>query len=144
MGGLAAAMLAAVRLSRHDLALVLVVAFGVARLGLAGAKGWAVASSGIILAAGIYLLALIFDMLGQRGVAFGKFLIVGPLLGALYVALTPLAEYHFLTTNGVTRTLMSRALLGLIVGDAVGFGVEAVELFVHGRGRAGTETVGEA
>jgi hypothetical protein len=131
-GALTAGILSAVRVSRHDLAVVIVTVFGLSRVGLAESRGWLLAVSGFLFAAGLYLASLVFDLLGRRGVRFGKFLILGPLMGGLYLALTPMVEFYDLTTNGVLRTLMSRVLMGLLIGDGVGFGVEVVELFFRG------------
>jgi hypothetical protein len=128
VGALTAGMLAAVRLSRHDLAVLLIVVFGMGRFGLAGSEGWLFAFSGFLLAAGVYLSALIFDLLARKGLAFGKFLILGPLLGGIYVALVPLVQFYTLTSNEVVRALMIHLLLGLIIGDGAGLGVEIAEL----------------
>jgi hypothetical protein len=128
VGALTAGVLAAVRVNTHGLAVLLVVVFGMGRLGLAGTQGWLLAISGILLATGIYLVALIFDMLGRRGLVFGKFLIMGPLLGGIYLALAPMVEFHTLTSNGVVRALALQVLVGLLIGDGAALGVEVAEL----------------
>ena len=104
------------------------IAFGLLRLGLIESRGWLIAISGLLLAAGIYLSSIIFDLLGRRGMVFGKFLILGPLVGGLYLALTPMTEFGALTRNGVMYVLMEHVLLGVVIGDGVGLGVEVAEL----------------
>jgi len=128
VGALAAAMLALVRVSRHGAALLLVAAFGLARYGFAGSVGWLPGISGFLLAAGVYLVAVIFDLLARGGLVLGKFLLVGPLIGGLYLALTPFTDFYTLTSDDVTRTLMLRFLVGMILGDGAGLGVELADL----------------
>jgi hypothetical protein len=128
VGALVAGVLAAVRLSLHGVAVILVVVFGMGRLGLLGSMGWLYALSGLVLAAGVYLIALIFDMLGKKGLVFGKFIIVGPLLAGIYLALVPMVEFHLLTSNGVLRVLIVQAAVGLLVGDGAALGIEIAEL----------------
>lgn len=128
VGVLCAAVLAAVRISWHGLALVFIVVFGLGRYGLTQSGGWLFGLSGFLLGGGIYLVVLVFDLLGRRGLVMGKFLIMGPMLGGLFVALTPMVEFHTLTSNGASRMLMLQALIGVLIGDGVGLGVELVEL----------------
>jgi hypothetical protein len=128
VGAVTAGILSLVRISRHGYALVLIALFGVLRIGLVESRGWLVGISGFLMAAGLYLAAIIFDLLGRRGIMFGKFLILGPLVGGLYLALAPMVEFHALTSNGVMRILLEHALLGVIIGDGVGLGVEVAEL----------------
>jgi len=128
VGALTAGMLSLVRVSRHGYALVLIAVFGVLRLGLVESRGWLMGVSGFLLAGGLYLSAIIFDLLGRKGMMFGKFLILGPLVGGLYLALTPLVEFHALTSNAVMWILMEHVLLGVVIGDGVGLGVEVAEL----------------
>jgi hypothetical protein len=59
---------------------------------------------------------------------FGKFLILGPLIGGLYLALTPLVEFHALTSSSVMWILLEHVLLGVVIGDGAGLGVEVAEL----------------
>jgi hypothetical protein len=128
VGALTAGVLALVRIRCHGQAVVLMIAFALLRLGLVQSRGWLVALSGLLLAAGIYLTSLIFDLLGRKGLIFGKFLILGPLVGGLYLALTPMTEFSTLTSNGVMYVLMEHVLLGVVIGDGVGLGVEVAEL----------------
>jgi hypothetical protein len=128
VGALTAGLLALVRISRHGGALLLVVLFGLARYGFAGTSGWLPGISGFLLGAGLYLVAVIFDLLGRSGLALGKFLLAGPLIGGIYLALTPITDFYTLTSDEVTRTLLLRFLVGLILGDGAGLGVELAEL----------------
>lgn len=128
VGALTAGLLALVRVSRHGAALLLVVVFGLGRFGFAGSTGWLPGISGFLLAAGVYLIAVIFDLLARGGLILGKFLLVGPLIGGLFVALTPITDYYTLTSDDVMRTLLLRFLLGLIMGDGAGLGVELADL----------------
>ena len=128
VGALTAALLALVRVSRHGAALLLVVAFGLARYGFAESVGWLPGTSGFLLAGGIYLVAVIFDLLARGGLVLGKFLLVGPLIGGLYLALTPITDFHTLTSDDVIRTLLLRFLVGMILGDGAGLGVELADL----------------
>jgi hypothetical protein len=139
VGIVLAAILSLVRLSRHGYALVVIAVFGVLRLGLVESRGWTMGASGFLLAGGLYLAAIIFDLLGRRGMMFGKFLILGPLVGGVYLALTPLVEFHALTANGVMRILMEHVLLGVVIGDGVGLGVEVAELLGKAHQRVGGE-----
>jgi hypothetical protein len=128
VGILCSAVLASVRVGSHGLVLVFVVVFGLSRYGLTDTGGWLFGLSGFLLGAGIYLVALIYDLLGRRGLVLGKFLLVGPLLGGLFLALTPMVEFRTLTSDAATRTLMVQVLIGLLIGDGAGFGVEMAEL----------------
>jgi hypothetical protein len=128
VGALTAGILSLVRVSRHGYALALIAVFGVLRLGLVESRGWLMGISGFLLAGGIYLCAIIFDLIGRKGMMFGKFLILGPLIGGLYLALTPLVEFHALTSSSVMWILLEHVLLGVVIGDGAGLGVEVAEL----------------
>jgi hypothetical protein len=138
VGAVTAAIVSLVRLSRHGYAMTVVAVFGVLRLGLIESQGWMMGISGILLAGGIYLTAIIFDLLGRRGMMFGKFLILGPLIGGIYLALTPLVEFQALTANGVMWILMEHVLLGVVIGDGVGLGIEVAELLGRAQEKAGS------
>ena len=75
VGAALAGILSLVRLSRHGYALTIIAVFGVLRLGWVESRGWMVGISGFLLAGGLYLCAIIFDLLGRRGMMIGKFLI---------------------------------------------------------------------
>jgi len=128
VGMLAAAVFALMRLSRPGQAALLAVAYGLFQLGLARSVGWVAAASGLVVGCGVLLVALIFDMLARRGVLFGKFLLTGPLLAGVYLAATPMAEFHNLTTSNVLLQLARSVYTALLIGDGVGLGVELVDL----------------
>jgi hypothetical protein len=79
---------------------------------------------------GLFLVAVCFDLLSQLGIRFGKFLVVGPMLGGLYFAATPLASLVAGQPQGVLRSLWWNAFLGIVIGDGIGVAVEAIELFI--------------
>jgi len=145
VGALSAGMLALIRGARYGAAALLAVVFGLGRYGLAGSVGWLPSISGFLVAAGVYLVAVIFDLLARRGLILGKFLLIGPLIGGLFLALTPITDFNSLTSDDVTRTLLLRFLLGLILGDGAGLGVELAELpaaAAAARRRAGPDVPG--
>jgi len=136
IGALTAGIVALQRSGRPLHALALAVGFGLFQLGLVETEGWIVASSGVVMGLGIFLVALIFDLLAREGVVLGKFLLLGPLLGGVYLAATPLAQFHSLTGPDAVRTLMQFALVGVVIGDGAGLGVELVDLVALAAGRA--------
>lgn len=95
----------------------------------------------VVLAIGILLIALIWDLLARRGVLLGKFLLSGPLLGGIYTAAAPVTFLQGISPNSVMRSLLLTFFLGIVIGDGVGLGVELVELF---RNRVFPRPVGEA
>ncbi len=95
----------------------------------------------VVLAIGILLIALIWDLLSSRGVRLGKFLLSGPLLGGVYMAAAPVTFLKGISPDGVMRSLLLTFFLGIVIGDGVGLGVELVELL---RTWTGRRTVGEA
>ena len=136
VGALAAGILALLRSDRPLQAVGLAAAFALFRLGLVEAVGWVPACAGIVLATGILVVGLIFDMLARRGVRFGKFLVVGPLIGGLFLAAAPLLEFHTLTSVGASHTLLQYAFLGVVLGDGVGLGVEIADLLARAQAKA--------
>jgi hypothetical protein len=144
LGALTAGVLALVRASRPLHALVLAAGFALLRLGLAGSAGWGVASTGPILAGGILLIALIYDLLRQNGMVFGKFLIVGPLLGGVFLVAAPLSEFETLTQFNAMRTLLRHGFIGMVIGEGVSFGVEIVDLAALAAGRVSAAGASDA
>jgi hypothetical protein len=138
-----AAILALLRSDRQTQAGALVVALALLRLGFAQSQGWTVALAGVLLTGGFYLIALIFDLLARRGVLFGKFLVVGPLLGGVYLATTPLASFFTVTGSDVMPYLMRHVFLGLMVGDAVGLGAEVADMWILVRAVRQSRTEGD-
>lgn len=125
VGTLAAGVFTLIRVSRAGQALVLVTFFALLQGVLAG---WLPAFAGLVLGVGALLVGLIFDLLARRGFWFGKFLISGPLLGGVFLAAAPIAEFDTLTAPGAARTLLEHVFVGVLIGDGVGLGVELADL----------------
>ena len=116
------------RSDRSREAAALAVALAFLRLGFAYSAGWAPALAGALQVGGLYLVALIFDLLGRRGILFGKFLVLGPLLAGVFLATTPLAFIERISGAEIMPTIMRHVFLGLLIGDTVGFGIEVADL----------------
>ena len=132
-GALAAALLALMRSDRPRQAGALAVAIGFLRLGFAYSLGWPMALAGVLQVGGLYLVALIFDLLGRRGILFGKFLVLGPLLAGVFLATTPLAFSLRISGPEILPTMMHYVFLGLLIGDTAGLGIEVADLFIMAR-----------
>lgn len=130
VSALLAGILALQRSDRQTQAAALAVAIALLRLGFAQSQGWTVAIAGVIHVGGVYLIVLIFDLLARRGVLFGKFLIVGPLLAGVYLATMPLDAFFTVTGSELMPYLMRHVFLGLLIGDSVGIGVEVADLWI--------------
>ena len=130
-GLLVAGVFAAVRASRPSTAIALVSGWTALHLGVSLEAGWpdVVARPGWCLGVGfgICLAAAIFHRLAQRGYAFGKFLIAGPMLAGFWVAATPVSLLGRGVHEGLVTDLLMNAFLGLVIGDGAGLGVEAAE-----------------
>jgi len=133
VSALLAGILALLRSDRQTQAAALAVAFALLRLGFVQSEGWTVAIAGAMHVCGVFLVALIFDLLARRGILFGKFLVVGPLLGGIYLATMPLAIFFKVTGSELMPYLMRHVFLGLMVGDSVGLGVEVADLLILAR-----------
>lgn len=127
VGALLAGMLTLIRLSRHGQALALVAVYGAFR-SLAPYGRWTHAISGLLLGLGVFLAAVIYDELAKYGLRFGKFLIVGPLVGGAYLAVAPITELRDMTVFNAVYLLLFQLALGIVIGEGVGLGVELVEL----------------
>ncbi len=134
IGPLVAALLALLRSDRAGFAVAVAAAFALLRLGFVQSEGWTRPAAGACLVAGAFVVCLIFDLLARYGIRLGKFLILGPLLAGLYVAVTPLAEAGRLVGAELHATFLRWAFLGVLIGDATGFGVELADL-AAGAGR---------
>jgi hypothetical protein len=128
-----AALLSLMRDGRLTQAGALATAFALVRLGFAQSEGWTVAIAGAIEIGGMFLVALIFDLLARKGILFGKFLVLGPMLGGVYLATTQLASVYRVSGVDLLPMLMRYVFLGLLIGDSVGFGVEVADLLTIGR-----------
>ncbi len=143
LGALAAAMLALVRARHARRALELGAAFALLA-GWSAWHGWAVAARvslaarsahaatsvlrGAVIAGGIFLAAELYDALAEEGYRLGKFLVTGPLVGGALWAATPVAALGYSAAPALAEVLWVNALLGVVIGDGVGFGVEILEL----------------
>jgi MFS family permease len=85
--------------------------------------GWSVATG-----VGLWICGVLFDQIGRKGVRFGKFLLLGPFIGGVMMAVTPLMALGPAAPVDLWRALWFNAFLGIVVGDGVGLGVELAEL----------------
>lgn len=125
VGTVFAGVLALVRCLRVGQAIALVLFFSVMQRMIAG---WFAAATAVVIGIGAVLVAVIFDMLARKGIHFGKFLIAGPLLGGVFLAAAPIAEFNTLTSTDAVRTLLFYGYIGVLIGDGVGLGVEVADL----------------
>lgn len=129
LGILAAAILALGRTGRWWHAMAVATGYGVFRLGWATTEGWVPSSAGLVLGFGMVAVALIFELLGRK-MLFGKFLVIGPLVGGVFLAAAPLEGFRDFALVDAAAQYMRFAFLGLIIGDGVGLGVEVADLFL--------------
>ncbi len=73
-------------------------------------------------------MALIYHLLARGGWRFGKFLLVGPLVGGVYLALAPLSELGEMNVFNAARLMTLRLALGTLIGAGVSIAVELAEL----------------
>ena len=66
--------------------------------------------------------------MAKRGVVVWKGLLLGPLLAVVYAAVAPLTMLGGQVAPEAVQTFWIHVLVGLLVGDGVGLGVELVEL----------------
>ena len=135
LGALTAAMLALVGKGRLVEAIVLIPAYAWLRIAFAQGAGFRVALSALLVAAGAFLVALIFDHLRKHGVRFGKFLVTGPLLGGVFLAVAPLSQFDLLNAYDSIDPLMVQLFVGIVIGDGAGLGVEIADLLFRARAR---------
>lgn len=132
-GLLAAGILALVRIGRPAAALVLTFAACMLQVGLSIDRGWpraAIEPGWLLLAGGgAFLAAVVFDGLASGGIRFGKFVVMGTLFAGIYLALAPLSMLSRPLEHPVGTEILLDAFVGIVIGDAVGLGVELLELF---------------
>ncbi len=128
MGALTAGMLTLARSAHPGQAIALVLGYGGVRIALAPMLRWSVAVSDVLLVLGIFGVALFYDLLARSGLRFGKFMVVGPLLGGVYLALAPITELERMNVLNASSLLTFRLGLGVLIGEGVGLGVELAEL----------------
>jgi len=137
VGALAAGILALARQRQRGAALGLALAYGCLQpLVPPGPVRLQAAASALLFGLGLFLVALIFDLLAQAGWRFGKFLIVGPLAGGVFLALSPLTELAGMNVANASRLMLFRLSLGVLIGEGVALGVELVEWPLEARSRA--------
>jgi hypothetical protein len=132
IGSIAALMLTVVRGGRMTHGVALIGAFGLLHVGLYWREGWpqlaTATAAAVFMGFGLFLAAVVFDALARRGVRVLKFLVVGPLLGGIYFAISPLAQWGQMAGTEGYAQLFLNLYLGVIIGDGVGLGVELIEL----------------
>ena len=128
VGILLAGSLTLVRLRRHVPALALALSYAAFRLAFAPSGRLSAALAGLLIGLGVFLVAVIYDELARYGLRFGKFLIVGPLLGGVFLAVAPISQFDNMTLFNAAYPLVFQTALGIIIGEGVGMGVEVAEL----------------
>jgi hypothetical protein len=132
---LASGILVLVRVGRTGSAMALGISFGLMQIGLAYRLGWAVAwpaaLAGVLLGVGMVTVAWIYRLLAERGLIFGKFLIMGPLFGGLLASVSPLLAWGSIGIANGVRTVLFYSFVGIVVGDGVGLGLELAELRIR-------------
>jgi hypothetical protein len=128
IGALTAGILTLVRLSFPGPAFALLLAFGGLRFALTPVVRVGSAVEGLVLGLGLFVVALIFDLLARGGWRFGKFLLVGPLVGGVFLALAPLTELQEMHVLNAARLMLFRLALGMLIGESVALGIELAEL----------------
>jgi len=127
VGALVAGVLTLVRQSHRGQALALVLAYTGLRFAFTPVVRLSAAVSGLLLGLGVLVVGLIFDLLARGGWRFGKFLLVGPLVGGVFLALAPITEMQELNVLNAANLMMFRLALGMLIGEGVALGVELAE-----------------
>lgn len=111
---------------------LLVAAFAAQQVWTTVGQGWnktlALGLWCVIVGLGLVHIGLIWTLLDRRGLRFGKGLIAGPLLAGVFFAATPAAALAAVSPAHAIRTLVGNLLLGVVIGDGVGLGIEIVDL----------------
>ena len=128
VGALAAGMLTLAQLANRGQAIALVLGYAGLRIALAPMLRWSTAVPGVLLVLGIFGVAFLYDLLARSGLRFGKFIVVGPLLGGVYLALAPITELDRMNVLNASSLLTFRLVLGILIGEGVALGVELAEL----------------
>lgn len=132
VGALLAGVIALLRVGRAGQALSLSTAFALVQVGYAWtlppARALAETAWGIVLGGGVFAAALVFHRLAQHGFPFGKFVLLGPLVAGVYLAATAVILVTHRRGTDALGLIVQYVLVGLVVGDAVGLGVELAEM----------------
>jgi len=132
LGSTLAGLLALWRSAARGHAGALAAGYALFSLGFVNAYGWLTAFSGTAVGIGLLATTLIFDALAAR-IPFGKFLFVGPLVGGLLFAVTPMMEFRDLVPLGSLDALVAYGQLGWILGTGVALGVEVSDWILRPR-----------
>ena len=131
-GVLLAICLTLVRTIHPALAVVLCCICALGRLGMlelnGSARMFSTLLTDLVFGLGAMLIAVIFHLLAENGLRLGKFLLVGPLVGGLFVATTIISEFFSPQPGDPLIAILIGVFLGAVVGNGVGLGVELVEL----------------
>ncbi len=84
-------------------------------------------AAAFFVATGLLLAGIVFDRLGKMGLPVGKFLVLGPLVGGMLLAVTPLTTLVNFGIPDIPRLLIENLFLGMVIGNGVGIGIELVE-----------------
>lgn len=99
-------------------------------LGLA--RGLATGAWTAAIGIGALLIAEVYEMLDGLGIRLGKTILVGLLLGGVYLAASPLRSLWDVPPAAVMMGVLRFLWLGLVIGYGVGAGMELVDLLVRG------------
>ncbi len=130
LGVLLSGLIAFVRLEARGLAAALALGHGAAAIAFSGPP-WQQSIATALIGAGACLVALVYDELDRAGVRFGKFLVTGPLLAGVTLAVAPLTEWG-VPASETGKALLFQILIGVLAGDGVGFGAELAGLLPRG------------
>ena len=134
MGSTLAGVLALWRSGARGHAVALAAAYSLFCLGFISAYGWLAAVSGTVVAVGMVAVTMIFDESARR-FPFGKFLFIGPLIGGLLFAVTPMMEFRDLVPLASIDAMIAYGRLGLVLGGGVALGVEVSDWVLKPRVR---------
>ena len=141
-GALASGMFAFVRGGQAVQAMALgagAVSFHLAGLWYQGPlRALAAAAGNLVEAGGIAGAAVVFHLLAERGVRFGKGLLCGPMVGVAFAAAAPASQVGASSGDGALRPLLVNGVIGFLVGESVTLGLEAGEMgarWLQARGR---------
>lgn len=137
IGALLAGVLALIRFDRMFQAIMVAVCFVLLNfLGhqtMLGGDTVTVVVWSLLLAGGVVLVGVIYDLLAREGYRLGKFLLLGPLMAGVYIAATPITILRDVSFGDTVTSLVLNCFLGIVIGDGVGLGAESAELLLGGK-----------
>jgi hypothetical protein len=128
IGALAAGVVTLVRVRHPGTAMAVATAYAVLTGALAPVPGLRTGIAALLVGGGIVLSALVFHEVSRAGFRFGKFLVLGSLVGGVCVAVAPVAEFSGLALTHAAGRVVAWGVLGIVVGNGVGVGIEIAEL----------------